>query len=67
MPRASNVSQGRWRILSARFSRDGRHARAKVRGTPDDGSTPLTVKIRADDGVVRVDGNPVIVQRSDLC
>ena len=59
--------EGDWRILSARFSRNGRHARAKVRGTPDDGSTPLKVKVTADEGVVRVDGNLVIAQRSDLC
>ena len=60
-------TEGGWRVLSARFSRDGRHARARVHGTPDDGSPPLTVKVTADDGVVKVDGNPVIVQRSDQC
>ena len=38
-----------------------------MRGTPDDGSDPTTVKITCDGTVTRLDGVEVIVERSDLC
>jgi hypothetical protein len=41
--------------------------RARVRGKPDDGSDPTTVKISWDGSVTRLDGLEVIVERSDLC
>jgi hypothetical protein len=62
-----NRTIGAWRVLSAHFSRDGRRVRARVRGTPDDGSPPLTVRITSDGTTVHVDGAPVIFQRSDVC
>ena len=60
-------TEGAWRVLSATFSRNGRRARARVRGTPDDGSPALTVTVTVRGSVVRVDGALVAVQRSDLC
>jgi hypothetical protein len=57
---------GNWRVVSARLKKGGRGS-AKVRGTPDDGSAAITVKITFDGSETRVDGNPVIVQQSDLC
>jgi hypothetical protein len=63
----SNRTTGVWRVLSARFSRNGRRVRARVRAKPDDGTAPLTVRITSDGTTVRVDGAPVIVQRSDVC
>ena len=52
--------------MSARVRKNGT-SRARVRGTPDDGSEPTTVKITWDGSVTRLDGLEVIVERSDLC
>ena len=57
--------EGNWRVTSARIS--GRVWSARVRGTPSDGSGPITVTIRTDGRRVTVDGLLVFVQRSDLC
>jgi hypothetical protein len=60
-------TEGHWRVPWARFSRSGKRARARVRGTPDDGSPPLSITVTANGSNVRVDGATVIFQRSDLC
>ncbi|MGH2967760.1 MAG: hypothetical protein ACRDK0_01665 [Solirubrobacteraceae bacterium] len=60
-------TEGDWRVLSATFTRNGRRARARVRGTPDDGSPALTITVTANGSIVRVDGAIVTAQRSDLC
>ena len=57
---------GTWKVVSAKVRRNGT-GRARVRGTPDDGSDPTTVRISWDGSVTRLDGLEVIVQRSDLC
>jgi hypothetical protein len=57
---------GTWKVVSAKVRKNGT-GRARVRGTPDDGSDPTTVKITWDGSVTRLDGLEVIVQRSDLC
>ena len=63
---ASQRFTGTWRVVSARIKKHGT-SRARVRGTPDDGSKPTTVKITWDGSVTRLDGLEVIVERSDLC
>jgi hypothetical protein len=60
-------TEGRWRVTSARFARRGRHGRATVRGTPDDGSAPVRITVTVDGNVVRIDGALVAVDPSDLC
>lgn len=57
---------GRWKVVSAKVRKDGT-GRARLRGKPDDGSDPTTVKITWDGSVTRLDGLEVIVERSDLC
>jgi hypothetical protein len=57
---------GTWKVVGARIRKDGT-GRARVRGRPDDGSPPSTVKITFDGEVTRLDGAEVIVQRSDVC
>lgn len=57
---------GSWRIAKARLKKGGRGT-AKVRGTPDDGSASITIKVTFDGSETRIDGNLVIVQQSDLC
>jgi hypothetical protein len=57
---------GRWRVVTARL-RKGGGGSAKLRGTPDDGSPAITLKVTFDGSETRVDGAAVIVQRSDLC
>jgi hypothetical protein len=56
---------GTWKVVSARFKKG--KTTAKVRGMPDDGSAPTTVKITFDGSTTRLDGAAVIVERSDLC
>ena len=59
---------GRWRVLSAHFAKHGLAASARVRGVPDDGSSPLTVRFTRDKhGKIEIDANIVDVQRSDQC
>jgi hypothetical protein len=57
---------GRWRVVTARLRKGGAGS-AKLRGTPDDGSPAITLKIAFDGSETRVDGAAVIVQRSDVC
>ena len=57
---------GSWRVVSARLRKGGTSS-AKLRGTPDDGSPAITLKVTFGGSETRIDGNPVIVQRSDLC
>jgi len=57
---------GRWRVVSARLRKGGTGS-AKVRGTPDDGSAAITVKITFNGNETRVGGTAVIVERSDVC
>lgn len=57
--------EGSWRVISAKIN--GRVWTARVRGTPSDGSPPLTVKFRTDGKRVTVDGNLASAERSDLC
>jgi hypothetical protein len=57
---------GTWKVVSAKVRKNGT-GRARVRGRPDDGSDPTTVKITWDGSVTRLDGLEVIVERSDLC
>jgi hypothetical protein len=57
---------GTWKVVGAKVRKNGT-GRARVRGRPDDGSDPTTVKISWDGSVTRLDGFEVIVQRSDVC
>ncbi|MEA2444617.1 MAG: hypothetical protein QOJ12_1909 [Thermoleophilales bacterium] len=57
--------EGTWRVISGRIS--GKVWTARVRGTPSDGSPPLTVRFRTDGKRVTVDGNLASAERSDLC
>jgi hypothetical protein len=57
---------GSWRVVKARLKTGGRGS-AKLRGTPDDGSPATTIKLTFDRSEARIDGNVVIVERSDLC
>jgi hypothetical protein len=57
---------GRWRVISASFSRDGRRGLARVQGVPEQGP-PLVIVIATDGRRTTIDGNLVIVGRSDLC
>jgi hypothetical protein len=57
---------GRWRVISASFSRDGRRGVARVRGIPEQGP-PLVIVIATDGRQTTIDGKLVIVGRSDLC
>ena len=57
---------GSWRVVTARLRKGGTGS-AKVRGTPDDGSPVITLKITFDGSETRINGGAVIVQRSDLC
>jgi hypothetical protein len=57
---------GRWRVVSASFSRDGRRGRARVQGLPEQGA-PLVIVIATDGRRTTIDGNIVDVGRSDLC
>lgn len=66
MSTESERTTGTWKVVGARISKDGA-GRARVRGRPDDGGDPVTIKITFDGDVTRVDGLEVIVQRSDLC
>jgi hypothetical protein len=64
----TNRVRGRWRVLAAHFARRGLVASARVKGTPDDGSAPLTVRFaRTARGRITIDGAAVSVGRSDLC
>jgi hypothetical protein len=58
---------GTWKVVSARIKKGGKRGSARVRGTPDDGSPPTTIRITFDGNVTRVDGSEVIVEASDLC
>jgi hypothetical protein len=57
--------EGTWRVTSASIR--GRVWKARVRGTPSDGSPEITVSIRTDGSRTTIDGNVVIAERSDLC
>jgi hypothetical protein len=57
--------EGRWRVTSA--SINGRVWKARVRGTPSDGSPVIVVKFRTNGRRTTIDGNAVTVERSDLC
>ena len=57
---------GSWRVVKASLRKGGRGT-AKVRGTPDDGSPPTTIKVTFDGSETRLDGSVVIVERSDVC
>jgi hypothetical protein len=63
---ASERTTGTWKVVSARIKKDGT-GRARVRGRPDDGGDPYTVKITYDGSVTRIDGLEVIVDTSDVC
>jgi hypothetical protein len=58
---------GSWKVTSASMNASGKRGKAKVKGTPDDGSAPTTVKITWNPSKAQIDGNDVIVQQSDLC
>ena len=62
----SERTTGTWKVVGARIRKNGT-GRARVRGRPDDGGDPVTIKITFDGEVTRVDGVEVIVERSDLC
>ncbi len=69
IPGVSTYSErvtGTWKVVGARLKKGG-NGSARVKGTPDDGTAPTTVKITFDGSVTRVDGLEVIVERSDLC
>jgi hypothetical protein len=57
---------GSWKVVGAKVRKDGT-GRARLRGRPDDGSDPTTIKITWDGSVTRLDGAEVFVERSDLC
>ena len=57
--------EGSWRVTSASIR--GPVWKARVRGTPSDGSPAITVAIRTDGSRTTIDGNVVIAERSDLC
>jgi hypothetical protein len=57
--------EGRWQVVSAHLGK--RVWKARVRGTPEDGSGPITVRFRTNGKRTTIDGRPVIVERSDLC
>jgi hypothetical protein len=70
IPGVSTYSEritGTWKVVGARLEKGGKNGSARVRGTPDDGSAPTTVKIRFDGSVTRIDGVEVTVEPSDLC
>ena len=56
---------GNWRVTRA--SHRGRVWKARVRGNPDGNARPVTVRIRSKGNRTTIDGNLVIVDRSDLC
>ena len=58
---------GTWKVAGAKLKKGGKRGSARVRGTPDDGSPPTTIRITFDGSVTRVDGSAVIVEASDLC
>jgi len=58
---------GSWKVTKASMNARGNRGSAKVRGTPDDGSGAITVKITWNPSKAQLDGNDVIVDSSDLC
>jgi len=58
---------GRWKVKRARLSRSGKRGTVRVRGVPDQGGPATTVTIRWTKRSARLDGDEVIVDRSDLC
>ena len=58
---------GSWKVVKANMNSRGNRGSAKVRGTPDDGSGAIAVKITWNPGKAQLDGNDVIVDSSDLC
>jgi hypothetical protein len=62
----TNRTTGRWKVLWARFSADGTHGRARIRGMPDNGQQ-LSILVTTDGHTTRVDGRSVDVHRSDVC
>jgi hypothetical protein len=58
---------GTWKVVGAKIKKGGKRGSARVRGTPEDGSPPTTIRITFDGSVTRVDGSAVIVGASDLC
>jgi hypothetical protein len=58
-------AEGRWRVVSAHIK--GKVWSARVKGRPSDGSPAISVRIRTTGKRTTIDGNTVIVERSDLC
>jgi hypothetical protein len=57
---------GRWRVISASFSPNGRRGLAHVQGVPERGPS-LVIVIATDGRRTTIDGRLVVVGRSDLC
>lgn len=55
---------GTWRVVAASFK--GGRAVARIRGVPK-GGRPVSIVIGTNRGRTTIDGNLVVVERSDLC